>query len=204
MQPISWPHVVATALSLAFLGIGALYMTTYTPKPFSEQERAASQARVLANCGAGMFDVVPHAARCPRFDAIELQLQPCVPDCEAFQLGLHADGRAVLDVASPASERGRYTASIGSAHFRELGNLVASLKLEHRGGYDPPPTNESTYVVRAGCDGEWTTTANYGGAPGEIEAVTRCLLEVKQRADWSLESDARRQARGDGEAEHSR
>jgi hypothetical protein len=191
LQPINWPHVIATACCLALLGAGAIYFTTYQVKPFSEIELAASRARTLDNCGAGMFDVVPQATQCPRFDAIVLQQPPCAgPDCEAFVLSLHADGRAVLDVTAPAADAGRYTARIGAGEYRELANFIASFKLDRLGGFDPAPSEAAAPVVRAGCDGNWTVDVNHGGTPGEVEAIDRCLRDVKRRADWSLESDA--------------
>ncbi|MGH8030719.1 MAG: hypothetical protein ACREO3_12390, partial [Arenimonas sp.] len=112
MRSIDWANVIATAACLALLGGGALYFSTYRPKPMTAQEAAASRVRNLANCGAGMFDVVPHDAACPRFDAIALDSSGCWPDCDSYLMTLHADGRAVLDVTGPESERGHYTARV--------------------------------------------------------------------------------------------
>jgi hypothetical protein len=189
LQPINWPHVVATAICLAMLGAGALYFSTYRPKPFSEQELAASQARNLANCGAGMFDVPAQAPNCPRFDAISLRRKPCTgPGCEGFELTLYADGRAVLEGEGPDQLSGRFHAHVASGEFRELANFIATFRLERRGSYDAPPPDVADELVRAGCNGDWAFAVNDGGRPGEMEAISRCLLDVKRRADWSLDT----------------
>jgi hypothetical protein len=191
-QPIDWPRIVATSVCLLLAGAGALYFSTYEPKPFSAQELAASRVRNLANCGAGMFDVVPHAATCPRFAAIGMEVGDagCAPGvsqaCEAFTLTLNADGKAELVVRAPAKERGRYEASISSYEFRELSNLFASLALDRRGHVLPSPPDGEQHVVRAGCGEGWTIAANDSSRAGDIAAMERCLLGVKRRADWSL------------------
>jgi hypothetical protein len=185
---IDWARVVATSGCLALVAAGALYFSTYAPKPMSALEQASSRARSLANCGAGMFDVVPHEARCPRYDAIALESSAggCLPACDAWTLTLHADGKAVLDVRAPEADRGHYEASVSDYEFRELSNLLASLELERVGHLVPPPPDAGSYALRGGCGGTWAFSANLGGAPGETEAVAQCLVAVKQRADWSL------------------
>ncbi len=174
---IEWANVAATATVLTLLGAGALYFSAFRPKPFSEQELAASKARSLANCGAGMFDVVPHDGTCPRFDAIRMQV-------DDYELTLHADGRAVLDTAWRSGEPDRYSASIGAARFRELSNMVALLRLDRRGHTLPAAPRAGSVNVMAGCGGKWTSAGNVGGAAGEIEAVNRCLHDFRERADW--------------------
>jgi hypothetical protein len=185
---VDWARVVGTSGCLALLGAGALYFSTYAPKPLSAQEQASSRARSLANCGAGMFDVVPHDARCPRFDAIALETSEggCLPACAAYTLTLHADGKAVLEVRAPEAERGRYEASVSDYEFRELSNLLAALELERVGHLVPAPPDAGSYALRGGCGGTWSFSANLGGAPGETEQMAQCLVAVKQRADWSL------------------
>jgi hypothetical protein len=185
---IDWARVVATSGCLALVGAGALYFSAYAPKPLGAQAQASSRARSLANCGAGMFDVVSHDARCPRFDAIALESSEggCLPACNAYTLTLHADGKAVLDVRAPEAERGRYEASVSDYEFRELSNLLAALELERVGHLVPSPPDAGSYALRGGCGGTWSFSANLGGAPGETEAMAQCLAAVKQRADWSL------------------
>jgi hypothetical protein len=174
---------------LVLLGVAALYFSTYEPKPFSEQELASSRAHNLTRCGAGMFDVVPQAPQCPRFDAIALDVNACHdPDCEAFQLTLHADGRAVLDVARPAGDAGRQRAHVSAGEFRELGNLVASLQFDLHGDLARPDPDAPSSRLRAGCEGNWLFEVDRGARPGEIEAVNACLLDFKRRADWSNEA----------------
>jgi hypothetical protein len=186
MRPLGWPNIAATSFCLTFLVVGALYFSTYMPKPFSETEQTSSRTRSLANCGAGMFDVVPHAPQCPAFEAIALESTPCGPDCEAYTLTLQADGKAVLEVDAPASERGRFVASVGSAQYRELANVLALLELDRRGELVEPAPGAPGFVLRAGCGGQWPVEANHGSVPGEAEAIQRCLVDVKNRADWSL------------------
>ena len=186
MRPLDWPNIAATTFCLTILVVGALYFSTYMPRPFSEVETSASRTRSLANCGAGMFDVVPHAPSCPTFEAIVLESTPCGPECEAYTLTLQADGKAVLEVDAPASERGRFVASVGSAQYRELANVLALLELDRRGDLVPPSAGAPGFVLRAGCGGQWPVEANHGSVAGEAEAVQRCLVDVKDRADWSL------------------
>jgi hypothetical protein len=188
---INWPHVVATAICLAMLGAIALAITSYEPRPFSPQESAASHARNLANCGSGMFGVSQDEAQCPRFDALSLRREPCFgPGCDAFELTLHADGRAQLEVTLPEAQAGRFEAHVSGAEFQQLANLVASLQLDRRGNY-LPQSDVSGYRLRAGCGGQWPVDANIGGNPGDIEAVARCLIDVKERADWLEETPER-------------
>jgi hypothetical protein len=188
LAAVDWARVAATSACLALAGAAALYFSTYAPKPPGAKEQAASRARSLANCGAGMFDVATHDAACPRFDAIALESSAggCQPACEAYTLTLHADGRAVLEVRAPESERGRYEASVGAQEYRELSNLLASLELERRGHLVPAAPDAGEYALRGGCGGAWSFNANLGGAPGETEAMAQCLVAVKRRADWSL------------------
>jgi hypothetical protein len=188
LAAVDWARVVATTGCLALAGAGALYFSTYAPKPLSAQEQATSRARSLANCGAGMFDVVPHDAHCPRFDAIALDSNEggCMPACNAYTLTLHANGEAVLEVRAPEAERGRYEASISDYEFRELANVLASLDLGRRGHLVPAPPDVDAHELRGGCGGKWSFSANLGGAPGETEAVAQCLAAVRKRADWSL------------------
>lgn len=188
LAAVDWARVVATTGCLALAGAGALYFSTYAPKPLSEPEQASSRARSLANCGAGMFDVVPHDARCPRFDAIALDTSEagCMPACAAYTLTLHADGKAVLEVRAPEAERGHFEASISDYEFRELANVLALLDLDRRGHFVPPQPDVDSFALRGGCGGKWSFNANLGGAAGETEAVAKCLAAVKQRADWSL------------------
>ena len=174
---IEWANVAATATCLLLLGAGALYFTSYRPKPFTEQELAASKRRSLANCGAGMYDVVPHDATCPRFDAIRMEV-------DDYQLTLHADGRAVLDKAWREAEPDRYTGGIGPARFRELANAIALLRLDRRGHLLPDSPNANHVRVMAGCGGAWTSQGDVGGEAGEIEAVHACLAEFREQADW--------------------
>jgi hypothetical protein len=195
LADVDWARVVATSACIALLAAGALYFSTFAPKPLSAQERASARARSLANCGAGMFDVAPRAAQCPRYDAIALDSAEagCTPDCDAYTLTLHADGRAVLDVRAPEAGRGRYEASVSDYEFRELSNLLASLELERRGHLLPPADDAGPYALRGGCKGTWSFRANLGGAAGETEAMARCLADVKRRADWSLVVPRRKQ-----------
>ena len=99
---------------------------------------------------------------------------------------LHANGRAEIDVFAPEKERGRFYASVSKAEFRELSNLIALLRLDRRGGLVPtPPGEAATPIVRAGCKDEWSVEANAGGAAGEVEGVAQCLVDFRNRADWS-------------------
>lgn len=198
LAAVDWARVLATSACLALAGAGALYFSTYAPKPFSAQERASSRARSLAGCGAGMFDVVPHDARCPRFEAIALDIDNtgCLPACDAYTLTLHADGKAVLEVRAPEAERGRYEASVGGYEYKELSNLLASLELDRVGHLVPPSPDAVGFELRGGCGGTWSFRANLGAAPGETQAMAQCLAGVKRRADWSLVLPGRKQDPG--------
>jgi hypothetical protein len=176
-RDFDWGNVAAAVTVLTLFGAGALYFSAYRPKPFTEQERAAMKARSLANCGAGMYDVVPHDGTCPRFDAIRMQV-------DAYELTLHADGRAVLDTAWRQEEPDRFSARIGAERFRELSNMLALLRLDRRGHTLPATPGTGRVTVMAGCGGAWSSTGNVGGAPGEIEAVEACLHEFREQADW--------------------
>jgi hypothetical protein len=193
MRPLDWPAIVATALTATLVGGLALYFSAYAPKEFSATERAASKQRNLANCGSGMFDVVPHDQFCPRYDAIALGSAS-----GREGLTLHADGRAILVVGDydevaklPA---GRYEASVNAATFRELSNFVASFELDRRGSVQPPlappdpdgPADTPALLLRAGCKGKWNFEVNFGGDAGEVPAINACLLDFQRRADWSL------------------
>jgi hypothetical protein len=185
LRELEWANIGAAAFCLAFFAASALYFSTYRAKPMSEPEIAASRARAFVNCGAGMFDVVPHDHACPRFDAIGMEVQPCQPECDAWALTLHADGRAVLDVAAPEPERGRYTARVGSHEYRELSNLVALLRLDTQGHVVPaPPGAEMVPTVRGGCGGRWSSVGNQASKPGELLRAQQCLVAYKDRADW--------------------
>jgi hypothetical protein len=193
-RALDWPAIVATAFCLAFLGILALYFSTYAPKEFSEVERNASRARNRTNCGAGMFDVVPHDQFCPRYDAIALV------SATGTTLTLHADGRARLVVSQTGQDDplaastagtlppGRYEASVDSVAFRELSNFIASYRLDRRGSIQPDAGADDVQL-RAGCNGRWTVDANYGGEAAEVPAIAACLQDFGRRADWSLLAD---------------
>jgi hypothetical protein len=187
-RSINWSHVAANTVVLVLLGVAALYFSTYAPKPFSEQELAVSRAHNLTRCGAGMFDVVPHAPQCPKFDAIALDVDCGLRDCEPFRLTLHADGRAVLEPPVPRPDVPRQRARISAGEYRELANLVASLQLDLHGDLPHRGPDAPSNRLRAGCDGNWLFEVDRGQRPGDVEAVNACLLDFKRRADWSNEA----------------
>jgi hypothetical protein len=191
MRALDWPAIVATASCLLLLGVLALYFSSYEPKAFSARELAASRTRNMANCGAGMFDVVPHDQACARYDRLALV------SGSASVLTLHADGRATLVLSAPREHRagfgaaeilrpGRYEASVDAATFRELANLFAYFHLDRRGSIQP---DAGDFLLRAGCGRTWTVEANFGGDRDESQALRRCLRDFEDRADWSLVVD---------------
>ena len=185
LRELEWANIGAAVFCLAFFVATALYFSSYRAKPMNEREVAASRARAFANCGAGMFDVVPHDHACPRFDAIGMEVQPCQPECDAWALTLHADGRAVLDVVAPEADRGRHTARVGAAEYRELANLVALLRLDTQGQVVPPQADAAMVpTVRGGCGGRWSSVGNESSKPGELLRAQQCLVAFKERADW--------------------
>lgn len=170
---------------MAGFGLFALWINSYVPAPPTERDIAATRALSLANCGAGLFDVATHDSICPAYDMISLEATPCLGTCESFALTLHADGKAELVGDAPDKSSGNFEANISPAEFRQISNLVASLQLDLRGGYSPPPVDASDTVLKAGCRGQWTIHANYAGERGEFPSLVKCLQDIRNQADWS-------------------
>jgi hypothetical protein len=182
---IRWPEVIASAVVFVGLVLVGLYFHSYEPKGFSAAEVAAAQKKALVNCGYSMFDVEPKSIKCPAFDTIRVEVEPCFgPDCPGYSMTLHANGKAELEVSLPAEEQGTYEGSIDAPDFRRLSNLLATLALDRRGGFSTPPPDVGVTIVRAGCRGEWAVVANHGGEADEVPGYARCLADMKSSISW--------------------